>query len=61
MEQDFDADSFVTQAAAALDLPLSAEHRPGVVHNLAHISAIALLVMEFPLPEKTEPAPVFRP
>ncbi|HTC18794.1 MAG TPA: DUF4089 domain-containing protein [Stellaceae bacterium] len=61
MEQDFDADSFVTQAAAALGLPLSAKHRPGVVHNLARISAIALLVMEFPLPEKTEPAPVFRP
>jgi hypothetical protein len=61
MKRDFDADSFATQAATVLGLPISAEHRPGVVHNLDRIAAIARLVMEFPLPEQTEPAPVFRP
>ena len=61
MKRDFDADSFATQAAAALGLPISVEHRPGVVHNLERIASIARLVTEFPLPENTEIAPVFRP
>jgi hypothetical protein len=57
----FDADSYIDAAAAAIGLPIAAEHRPGVILNLERIAAMADLVMAFPLAEETAPAPVFRP
>ncbi len=45
--------------AAALELPLAEAHRPGVIQNLERIRDMARSVMEFPLPEEIEPAPVF--
>ena len=45
--------------AAAIGLPLAPAHRPGTVQNLERIAALAQLVMAFPLPPQTEPAPVF--
>jgi len=45
--------------AAAIGLPLAAAHRPGTIQNLQVIARMAQLVMEFPLPRQTEPAPVF--
>ena len=60
-EQSFDADAYVDAAAALIGLPIDPAHRPGVVLNLERIAQMAALVMDFPLPDETEPAPVFRP
>ena len=56
---DFDAEAYVDAAARLVGLPLDPAHRAGVVLNLERIARMAALVMEFPLPEETEPAPVF--
>lgn len=56
-----DIDRWVDQTAAVMDLPLSPDHRPGVVDNASRIWAIAQLFLDFPLPETIEPAPVFDP
>jgi precorrin-4 methylase len=53
--------AYVEQMSELLDLPLDPEYFPGVVKNFATISAIATLVMEFPLPEDIEAAPIFEP
>jgi hypothetical protein len=57
----FDAESYVDAAAVLIGLPLDPSHRPGVILNIERIAEMAALVMAFPLPEETEPAPVFRP
>ena len=54
-------DEYVAQMALLLELPLDSECRPGVVENFARITAIAQLVLEFPLSDEVEAAPVFRP
>ena len=59
--QPFDPDAYVDAAAALIGLPIDPAHRPGVVVNLERIAQMAALVVEFPLPEDAEPAPVFRP
>jgi len=60
-DQSFDAEAYVDAAAALIGLPIDPAHRPGVVVNIARIAQMAALVMEFPLPDEAEPAPVFRP
>jgi hypothetical protein len=60
-ELSFDAEAYVDAAAALIGLPIDPAHRPGVVFNLERLAQMAALVMEFPLPEEAEPAPVFRP
>ena len=57
----FDAARYLDGAAAALALEIAPEHRPGVLANLERLAEAARLVMEFPLPDATEAAPVFRP
>lgn len=57
----FDAEAYVDAAAALIGLPIDPEHRPGVVLNLERIAQMAALVLEYPLPDEAEPAPVFRP
>ena len=57
----FDMEAYVDAAAALVGLPLDPEHRPGVVLNLERIAVLAALLMAFPLPDDTEPAPVFSP
>jgi hypothetical protein len=57
----FDAEAYVDAAARLIGLPIEPAHRPGVVLNFERIAQMAALVMEFPLPEETEPAPVFEP
>jgi hypothetical protein len=54
-------DQYVEQTAQLLDLPVAPEYRESVVENFAKIAAIANLVIDFPLPENIEPAPVFEP
>ena len=60
-DQSFDAEAYVDAAAALIGLPIDPAHRPGVIVNFERIAQMAALVMEFALPEKAEPAPVFRP
>jgi hypothetical protein len=57
----FDAARYLDGAAAALALEIAPEHRPGVLANLERLAEVARLIMEFPLPDETEAAPVFRP
>jgi hypothetical protein len=52
---------FVDQMAAVVDLPIPAEYRDGVVLNFERICTVAQLVLEFPIPEDIEVAPVFEP
>ena len=61
MEKTDHSAAYVEQMSELLDLPLDPEYFPGVVKNFATISAIATLVMEFPLPENIEAAPIFEP
>jgi hypothetical protein len=60
-DQSFDAQAYVDAAAALIGLPIDPAHRPGVVLNFERLAQMAALVMEFPLPDEAEPAPVFRP
>jgi hypothetical protein len=52
---------YVEQTAQLIDLPLAPEYQLSVVENFAKIAAIATLVVEFPIPEDLESAPVFEP
>lgn len=60
-EKTLSPEEYVAQMALLLDLPLNPEYQSGVVENFARIMAIAQLVVEFPLSEEIEVAPVFRP
>ena len=60
-DHSFDAGAYVDAAATLIGLPLDPAHRPGIVLNLERIAQMAVLVMDFPLPDEIEPAPVFRP
>lgn len=53
--------AYVDQAAPLLGLTLTAEQREHVVEYLAMTLQVARLVMEFPLPDDVDAAPVFRP
>lgn len=52
--------NYVAATALALDLPIAAAHRPGVVANLERTAAIAAPMLAFSLPDTVEPAGVFR-
>ena len=53
-------DSFIDAAAEALALPVEPAWKPAVRANLEVTLKLARLVDEFPLPDESEPAPVFR-
>lgn len=54
-------EAYVDAAAAAIDLPIAAGHRSGVVHYVALAAAMAELIMALPLGVDDEAAPVFAP
>jgi hypothetical protein len=54
-------ESYVDAASILLDLPIALEYRTGVIANLERNAAIAQRVLEFPLPDNLEPAPLFLP
>ena len=54
-------DAYVDAAAAALKLPLSPQHRPGVLHYFALAAGMADLVGAHPLTIADEPAEAFVP
>jgi hypothetical protein len=58
---EFDPAAAVDPLAALIELPLDPAHRPGVVKHFAIIAGMARLVMDFPLADDIEPAPVFLP
>ena len=57
----FDPEAVIDAMAPLLGLDIRAEDRAGVVANLLIAAAMAALVLEPPLGDHTEPAPVFRP
>jgi 1-carboxybiuret hydrolase subunit AtzG-like len=52
---------YAERAAAAIGLPLDPARKAAVVQHLAVMLAAAALVLEFPLPDEVEAAPVFEP
>jgi hypothetical protein len=54
-------DALIDAAAAALSLPVEEAWKPAVRANLEVTLKLARLVDEFPLPDETEPAPVYTP
>jgi hypothetical protein len=56
-----EAREYAERAAAAIGLPLSAERIPAVAQHLAILLAAAALVLDFPLSEDEDAAPVFEP
>jgi Protein of unknown function (DUF4089) len=54
-------ENYVDAAAAALKLPLSADHRPGVLNYFALASGLADLVAAHPLGITDDPAESFEP
>lgn len=61
MEHEADYRAYIDQTATVVGLPLPVDYHQGVVENFERIAAIAQLVMEFPLDEAIEIAPVFEP
>jgi len=56
-----ETEAYVDAAAAALKLPLSPQHRPGVLHYFALAAGMAELVGAHPLTVADEPAEAFVP
>lgn len=54
-------EAYVDAAAAALDLKLRADHRPGVLRYFALAAEMAALVEAVPLDMHAEPAVAFLP
>ena len=54
-------EAYVDAAAAALNLPLSPEHRPGVLNYFALAAGMAELVAAQPLAITDDPAEAFVP
>ena len=54
-------ETYVDAAAAALQLPLAAEHRPGVLNYFALAASMAELVGAHPLGVTDDPAEAFVP
>lgn len=53
--------AYVDAAAAALELPIAPEHRPGVLRYFAMAEAMAQGLQAFPLGIEDESGAVFRP
>ena len=56
-----DAEAYVDAVAAALELPLAPEHRPGVLRYFRWAAEMAELVNGLPLTTRDEPAEAFVP
>lgn len=54
-------EAYVDAAAAVLDLPLSPQHRPGVLQFFALAAGFAEQLQAVPLEAHDDPAPVFVP
>jgi len=54
-----DVKTYADTMVKALGLPLTAEYAPQVEANLAVAFRLVQLVLDFPLADEAEPAPVF--
>jgi len=54
-----DVKAYAETMAEALSLPLTPEYAPQVEANIALAFRLVQLVLDFPLHDETEPAPVF--
>jgi Protein of unknown function (DUF4089) len=54
------AGALVAAASEALAMPVAASWRAGIAFNLQLLFKHAVLIDQFPLPDETEPAAVFR-
>ena len=57
---DDELDAFMDAAARALAIPIDPEWRPTIRANLAVTFRMGALVLDFPLDDEADPAPVFR-
>lgn len=57
----FDAEAYARGMLALLGLKAEPEWMPGIVMNLQRTEELARLVLEFPLDDGDEPAPVYTP
>jgi hypothetical protein len=56
-----DWDSYIEMVGAMIGLPIAAGHREATVAQLKLNVTIAKPLLEFEMPEGTNPAPVFEP
>ncbi len=56
---DNDWSEFAATEAAVMDLEIDTDWMPAVIANLKATAAHARRVLDFPLDDQTEPAPVF--
>jgi hypothetical protein len=54
-------EAYVTEAAAALGLPVHPAHRPGVIQHLQRAASLAGPLLALNLPLDVDPAPIFTP
>ena len=52
-------DAYIAASAQVLGLTIAPDWYPAVCSNLAITFRMAALVLDFPLPDEAEPAPVF--
>ena len=57
----FDAEAHVAHMAEVIGLSIDPAWRPAVVANMDATARMAALVLDFPLDDPVEPAPVFAP
>jgi hypothetical protein len=56
-----DVIAYAERTAAAIGLPLDPARKAAVAQQLGALLAAAAMVLEFPLPDDVESAPVFEP
>lgn len=54
-------DSYVAAAAARVELPIDPRYLDAVEADFERAAAMAKFLMEFPLDEEVQAAPIFRP
>ncbi|WP_237477793.1 AtzG-like protein [Lichenibacterium dinghuense] len=57
----FDPEAVIDAMAPLLGLAVAPEHRAGIAANLRALAAMAALVLDPPVGDHAEPAPVFTP
>jgi hypothetical protein len=58
---DYSLTDYVAQAALVIGLPIPPEYHQSVMENFARIQTVAQFVLDCPLPEDIEIAPIFEP
>jgi hypothetical protein len=59
MSDTTDLDSYIAAGTALLGIPVRPEWQDAIRQNLGVSFALARVVLDFPLPDEADPAPVF--